>query len=147
FEMPGLIFERFESLLLVIWIMQLFATFSVSFYAASLWLSQISKKESRPMMYGLLPVMYLIAMTPQNVTARGDVFNRDDAPKCKCCIFSRCPEWPFCSRIIGQRSWFLIIRIVNAYEDTFAICLFHPTYVSCSFALAFTLACGRKNTS
>lgn len=67
FEMPGLIFERFESLLLVIWIMQLFATFSVSFYAASLGLSQIFKKKSRPIMFGLLPVMYFIAMTPKNL--------------------------------------------------------------------------------
>lgn len=35
FEIPGLIFERFESFLLVIWIMQLFATFIITFYAAS----------------------------------------------------------------------------------------------------------------
>ena len=31
FEIPGLIFERFESLLLVIWIMQLFCTFAIAF--------------------------------------------------------------------------------------------------------------------
>ncbi|QAW29205.1 spore gernimation protein [Bacillus licheniformis] len=75
FEMPGLIFERFESLLLVIWIMQLFATFSVSYYAASLGLSQIFKKKSRPIMFGLLPVMYLLAMTPKNID---DVFSLGD---------------------------------------------------------------------
>ncbi|KAA6473578.1 spore germination protein [Bacillus swezeyi] len=75
YEVPGLIFERFESLLLVIWIMQLFATFSVSFYAASLGLSQIFKNKSRPMMYGLLPVIYLIAMTPKNVE---EVFSLGD---------------------------------------------------------------------
>lgn len=65
FEMPGLIFERFESLLLVIWIMQLFATFSVSFYAASLGLSQIFKKEQ----------------TDHVRSASGDVFARNDAKK------------------------------------------------------------------
>ncbi|MFN2747446.1 spore germination protein [Bacillus sp. z60-18] len=75
FEIPGLIFERFESMLLVIWIMQLFATFIISFYAASLGLSQVFKKKSRPIMYGLLPVMYLIAMIPKNVD---DVFSLGD---------------------------------------------------------------------
>ncbi len=44
FEMPGLIFERFESLLLVIWIMQIFTSFNISHYAASLGLSQVFKK-------------------------------------------------------------------------------------------------------
>ena len=33
FEISGLIFERFESLLLVIWIMQIFATYTISYYA------------------------------------------------------------------------------------------------------------------
>ena len=36
FEISGLIFERFESLLLVIWIMQIFATYTISYYAAAL---------------------------------------------------------------------------------------------------------------
>ena len=35
FEISGLIFERFESLLLVIWIMQIFATYTISYYAAA----------------------------------------------------------------------------------------------------------------
>lgn len=44
FEIPGLIFERFESFLLVIWIMQIFATFTITFYAASLgWLNSSKK--------------------------------------------------------------------------------------------------------
>ncbi len=34
FEIPGLIFERFESLLLVIWIMQIFTSFTFVFYVA-----------------------------------------------------------------------------------------------------------------
>lgn len=46
FEMPGLIFERFESLLLVIWIMQIFSNFTISYYAAALGLSQLFKKDS-----------------------------------------------------------------------------------------------------
>ncbi|XBO87392.1 GerAB/ArcD/ProY family transporter [Bacillus licheniformis] len=44
FEIPGLIFERFESLLLVIWIMQIFSNFTISYYAAAVGLSQLLKK-------------------------------------------------------------------------------------------------------
>ncbi|MED2485891.1 spore germination protein, partial [Bacillus thuringiensis] len=44
FEISGLIFERFESLLLVIWIMQIFATYTISYYAAALGLAQLFKK-------------------------------------------------------------------------------------------------------
>ncbi|GIN68174.1 spore germination protein [Bacillus sonorensis] len=79
FEIPGFIFERFETFLLVIWIMQLFATFSISYFTASLGLSQLFGKNIRPVMFGLLPLMYLIAMTPKNlnhVFAFGDVVGR-----------------------------------------------------------------------
>ncbi|MEC1261931.1 spore germination protein [Bacillus swezeyi] len=67
FELPGLIFERFESLLLVIWIMQLFANFTISCYVAALGLSQLFKINIQPLLYILLPVVYLIAMTPKNI--------------------------------------------------------------------------------
>ncbi|MFN2747449.1 spore germination protein [Bacillus sp. z60-18] len=67
FEIPGLIFERFESLLLVIWIMQLFNTFAISFYAAALGLSQLFKARLQSVMFGLLPLIYLIAMAPNNI--------------------------------------------------------------------------------
>ncbi|MGR5954047.1 GerAB/ArcD/ProY family transporter [Bacillus paranthracis] len=39
-----MIFERFESLLLVIWIMQIFATYTISYYAAALGLAQLFKR-------------------------------------------------------------------------------------------------------
>ena len=45
FEISGLIFERFESLLLVIWIMQIFATYTISYYANALGLAQLFKRE------------------------------------------------------------------------------------------------------
>ncbi|MFD0771798.1 spore germination protein [Bacillus sp. CGMCC 1.60114] len=67
FEIPGLIFERFESLLLVIWIMQIFATYTISYYAAALGLAQLFKKSIYPFMYGLLPIIYIIAMTSKNI--------------------------------------------------------------------------------
>ncbi|WP_244948966.1 GerAB/ArcD/ProY family transporter [Bacillus swezeyi] len=43
FVMPGLVFEWFESLHLVIWIMQIFSNFTISYYAAAFRLSQSSK--------------------------------------------------------------------------------------------------------
>ncbi|KRF51466.1 spore gernimation protein [Bacillus sp. Soil768D1] len=67
YEVSGLIFERFESLLLVIWIMQLFTTFAISHYIAALGLAQLSKKNIRPFMFGLLPLIYFISMTPKNI--------------------------------------------------------------------------------
>lgn len=75
FEMIGLIFERFESLLLVIWIMQIFATFTLAHYAAALGLAQLLKKSIRPFMYSLLPVIYIIALIPRNIN---DLFKLGD---------------------------------------------------------------------
>ncbi|MDQ0247365.1 spore germination protein [Bacillus fengqiuensis] len=75
FEMPGLIFERFESLLLIIWIMQLFSTFTITYYAVALGLAQLFRKNIHPFMYGLLPVIYIIAMTPKNIN---DLFKLGD---------------------------------------------------------------------
>lgn len=67
FEMEGLIFERFESLLLVIWIMQIFSTYTITHYAASLGCAQLLKKKMQPFMLGMLPVIYIIAMVPQSL--------------------------------------------------------------------------------
>ncbi|WP_017149838.1 spore germination protein [Bacillus bingmayongensis] len=67
FEISGLIFERFESLLLVIWIMQIFATYTISYYAAALGLAQLFKKSIHPFMFALLPIIYIIAMTSKNI--------------------------------------------------------------------------------
>ncbi|MCP3028975.1 spore germination protein [Halobacillus sp. A5] len=67
FEITGLIFERFESFLLIIWIMQIFATFTISFYAASLGLSHLFKRETKPMIYLLIPFIYIVAMMPKNI--------------------------------------------------------------------------------
>ncbi|MDN3018412.1 GerAB/ArcD/ProY family transporter [Paenibacillus sp. BSR1-1] len=75
FEIQGLIFERFESLLLVIWIMQIFSTFTITYYAASLGLSQIFKMKMNPFMYGLLFIIYVIALIPKNIN---DLFKFGD---------------------------------------------------------------------
>ncbi|PRS32264.1 spore gernimation protein [Bacillus sp. RJGP41] len=75
FEISGLIFERFESFLLVVWIMQIFATFTITYFAAALGLAQLSKKSIHPFMFGLLPVLYIIAMVPKNMN---DLFKLGD---------------------------------------------------------------------
>ncbi|HDR4284586.1 TPA: GerAB/ArcD/ProY family transporter [Bacillus anthracis] len=67
FEISGLIFERFESLLLVIWIMQIFATYTISYYAAALGLAQLFKKSIHPFIFALIPIIYIIAMTSKNI--------------------------------------------------------------------------------
>ncbi|MDC2864261.1 spore germination protein [Bacillus sp. BP-3] len=75
FEIPGLIFERFESLLLVIWIMQIFSTYTICYYAAAFGLAQLFKKNIHSFMYGLLPVVYVIALIPKNTN---DLFKLGD---------------------------------------------------------------------
>ncbi|MGG3182380.1 spore germination protein [Priestia megaterium] len=75
YELTGLIFERFDSLLLVVWIMQMFTSFNVNHYAASLGLSQLFQKNAHPFMYAVLPVIYLISMIPRNIN---DVFKLGD---------------------------------------------------------------------
>ena len=75
FEIPGLLFERFESFLLVIWIMKMFTCFSIGYYAASLGLAQLFQKNIHPLMFSLLPVIYIISMIPQNTN---DLFKFGD---------------------------------------------------------------------
>ncbi|MFB5675779.1 GerAB/ArcD/ProY family transporter [Paenibacillus terreus] len=67
FEMEGLIFERFESLLLVIWIMQMFSTYTFTHYAASLGCAQLLRKKITPFRLIMLPVIYIFAMVPQSL--------------------------------------------------------------------------------
>jgi len=67
FEITGLLFERFEFFLLVIWIMQIFSTYTITFYAASLGLAQLFQKNIQPFMYGLIPIIFIVALLPKNM--------------------------------------------------------------------------------
>ncbi|ULO07026.1 GerAB/ArcD/ProY family transporter [Paenibacillus sp. 19GGS1-52] len=67
FEVEYLIFERFESLLLAIWIMQIFCTFCIVFYGAALGLSQILNKKFHYCLFVLLPLVYVVAEVPPNL--------------------------------------------------------------------------------
>jgi spore germination protein len=75
FEITGLFFERFDSLLLVIWIMQLFATYTVCYFAAVLGLSQLFGKSIQTISFWVLPFIYFIAMVPTNIN---DMFTMGD---------------------------------------------------------------------
>ncbi|MEW9502428.1 GerAB/ArcD/ProY family transporter [Jeotgalibacillus marinus] len=67
FELPELLFERLDSLFLTVWIMQIFASISISFYAASLGLSQLFNKDIKRFIYGLLPIIFILSMIPRNL--------------------------------------------------------------------------------
>ncbi|WP_213427439.1 MULTISPECIES: spore germination protein [Paenibacillus] len=67
FEFPGIFFERYDSLLLVIWIMQIFATYVITHYAAAHGLASMMKKDIRQFLYLLLPLVFIIAMLPKDI--------------------------------------------------------------------------------
>ncbi|MCR8660586.1 GerAB/ArcD/ProY family transporter [Paenibacillus endoradicis] len=67
YELKGFFFERIEILFLVIWVMQLFCTFSSMYYGASLGLSHVLRYKKRPIILGLLPVCYIFTMVPRNI--------------------------------------------------------------------------------
>ncbi|NMM53117.1 GerAB/ArcD/ProY family transporter [Paenibacillus aquistagni] len=66
-EFPGIFFERYESLLLVIWMMQIFTTFVITHYAAAMGFAQSFKKDLRPFLYLMMPVIYIVAMLPVDI--------------------------------------------------------------------------------
>ncbi|WP_209121373.1 GerAB/ArcD/ProY family transporter [Alkalihalobacillus sp. BA299] len=67
FEFPGIIFERYDSLFLIIWIMQMYATSTITIFAAALGLSHLFNKRFTTFMYSLLPFIYIFSMVPKNL--------------------------------------------------------------------------------
>lgn len=67
FELSGLIFERFESFLLVIWIMQIYSTFSITCYASALGIAQLTGRNLKSVITVLLPVIYILSMAPHSL--------------------------------------------------------------------------------
>ncbi|CAH1205046.1 GerAB/ArcD/ProY family transporter [Paenibacillus sp. JJ-223] len=66
-EVENLLLERFESLLLSIWIIQIFATFTIVFYCAALGLSQITKMPYKWSLYVIVPFICVLSQLPQNM--------------------------------------------------------------------------------
>ncbi|OKP80540.1 spore gernimation protein, partial [Paenibacillus sp. P3E] len=78
-EITGFFFERFEFPLLVIWMMQMFCIFSSFYFNAALGISQVFKIRLVPVIFGLMPVIFITAMIPvriNDVFAVGDVIGR-----------------------------------------------------------------------
>ncbi|PGL69848.1 GerAB/ArcD/ProY family transporter [Bacillus sp. AFS055030] len=68
YDIQGLFVERFDSLLLVIWIMQIFATYIIAYYICTLGMAQIlNKKSLKPFLFGTLPFIYVISMIPKDI--------------------------------------------------------------------------------
>ncbi|MDU5140952.1 MAG: spore germination protein [Paenibacillus dendritiformis] len=67
FEFPGIFFERYESLMLVIWIMQIFATYVITHYAAAQGLAIMFNTELRRFQYAMIPIVFIVAMLPKNI--------------------------------------------------------------------------------
>jgi len=67
FEVEFLVFERFESLLLAIWIMQMFCTFCIAFFGAAVGLSQIMNMKMNTCLYLLLPLIYIVSTMPHSI--------------------------------------------------------------------------------
>lgn len=67
-EVPGEFFERFESLFFIIWIMTLFNTSVMTFDLVLLALGSMFRQVKKiTWILVLSPLMYLVAMTPQNL--------------------------------------------------------------------------------
>ncbi|GGF94038.1 germination protein [Paenibacillus albidus] len=67
FDVSYLVFERFESLLLAIWILQIFCTFCIAYYGAALGVSQLLNIKFKHCLYGLLPLIYIVAEIPRSI--------------------------------------------------------------------------------
>jgi spore germination protein len=66
-EIPGGFFERFESVFFTIWIMTIFNTTAMAYDVAVMALSSIFRKVKKiTWIFILAPLIYIIAMTPQN---------------------------------------------------------------------------------
>ncbi|WP_342424400.1 GerAB/ArcD/ProY family transporter [Paenibacillus sp. FSL E2-0178] len=76
FEVPGFFFERMEFPFMVIWLMQMFCNFSSFFFQSTLGISQIFKIKIHPIIYAMVPVLFLSAMLPKSMT---DLFAFGDA--------------------------------------------------------------------
>ncbi len=68
FEIEGVFFERYESLFIVFWLMQIFATYAFKHYFAAVGIRDLFRlKNITGLEYALLPVLYIIAYLPKNL--------------------------------------------------------------------------------
>jgi spore germination protein len=75
FEITGVFFERFESFLLAVWILQIFTTYVACHYLASLGLANTFGKQTKTWIYWISPLVYIAAIVPQDIN---DLFKVGD---------------------------------------------------------------------
>ncbi|MCP3772973.1 spore germination protein [Paenibacillus sp. MZ04-78.2] len=68
-EFPGGFFENFEAIFFVVWVIEFFTTYVLPSYFASLGLSQLLNKKIVYFHFGLLPVIYWLAISPPDINA------------------------------------------------------------------------------
>ncbi|MBB6215573.1 spore germination protein [Anaerosolibacter carboniphilus] len=67
-DLPGAFLENVEAFIMSIWIFSVFMTLAVAYFGSSLTLSQaIGSKEQNYLVLPLLPIIYFLAMIPDNV--------------------------------------------------------------------------------
>ncbi|MGV2622556.1 UNVERIFIED_CONTAM: GerAB/ArcD/ProY family transporter [Halobacillus marinus] len=66
YEYTGVFFERFDAVFLVVWLIQIFATYIACHYIAATGLAFTFKTKYKKVCYLLLPVVYLIALIPED---------------------------------------------------------------------------------
>lgn len=76
YELTGILFERYETFLLAVWLMQIFSTYVGMHYVLCLALSQITGKNIRYFIFGTAPIVFLISVLPTDLNeffALGDI--------------------------------------------------------------------------
>ncbi|SDC60279.1 spore germination protein [Terribacillus halophilus] len=67
YEYEGILFERFDSLFLVVWLIQMFTTYVVCQYVAAKGISQLTRISYKKANYVLLAAVYIICLIPQDL--------------------------------------------------------------------------------
>jgi spore germination protein len=66
-EIRNFFFERFETFFVPLWILSIFTTFAIAFFLAAKGVKELFHIQDRKAVYGLLPVIFIIAMSPNNI--------------------------------------------------------------------------------
>ncbi|MFP7493998.1 GerAB/ArcD/ProY family transporter [Terribacillus saccharophilus] len=67
YEYEGVLFERFDSLFLVVWLIQMFTTYVICQYVAAKGISTLTRLTYRKANYVLLAVVYILCMIPKDL--------------------------------------------------------------------------------
>lgn len=70
-EFPGSFFANFEILFIVVWVIEIFTTYTMGYYFASLGCSKVFQQDIRLFHYLFLPVVFFVAWYPADVNAVG----------------------------------------------------------------------------